>query len=139
MANLLATRIGTKQLDYPAIPNKLAYPVAAGVKLYAGLIGALNAAGFLDYPAAGSTFAAGVIDKDVDNTNGTAGAVTCDLRRGCFLFDQGAGTAITIADRFKDCYLSDNHSVSIADQSKGFGGVIYDVDASGIWVRLGKV
>jgi len=137
MADLTASR-NTKQLDYPAIPNKLAYPAAAAVKLFAGTIGALNAAGFIATPGTGSTFAVGVIDKDVDNTTGAAGAKVVEFRRGVFPFEQ-TGTAITIADRFKTCYLADNHTVAIADQTKGVAGIIYDVDATGVWVRLGVI
>ncbi len=67
------------------------------------------------------------------------GARTVSVRRGCFLFaNSGAADAITIADTGKSCFVVDDQTVAKTsnDSARSAAGIIFDVDASGVWVEI---
>ncbi len=58
------------------------------------------------------------------------------VEEGCFAFD---GSGISNADIGRTVYLGDDHTVSLAAGTNGIvAGVVYDVDAEGVWIVVGR-
>jgi len=114
--------------------------VAAGVKIFAGAIVALNATGFATPGATSTTLKAlGRAEEQVDNTGGADGAVTVKVRRGLFRFaNSAAADEITAADIGNDCYIVDDQTVAKTSgtSTRSIAGKIRDVDALGVWVEF---
>ncbi|HBO4355093.1 TPA: hypothetical protein L4U31_002851 [Pseudomonas aeruginosa] len=115
-------------------------PLAAGVKIYAGSLYCLNAAG---YAVPGSTSATlkarGRAEETVDNTGGAAGAASIEGRRGCFQYANSTSTdEITRADIGAQCYVVDDQTVAktSATNTRSVAGAILDVDSNGVWVEI---
>lgn len=130
----------TKERDTQAREvNFLPAPLAADVKVYAGGLGALDASGNLTPGAAATTLKkSGRIRATVDNTGGSAGAVSGDIELGCFRWDNSTSTdAITRADIGSNCYIVDDQTVAKTNgtNTRSVAGQIIDVDAGGVWVR----
>lgn len=120
--------------------DMLVLPVAASTKIFAGSLVAINASG---YAVPGSTSTtlkgAGRAEQAVDNSGGSAGALTVEVRKGVFLFGNSASAdLITIADIGNDCYIVDDQTVAKTNGSatRSVAGKIFDVDASGVWVKF---
>lgn len=115
-------------------------PVAAGVKLYKGAIVAMNAAGYAVPGATATTLvAAGRSEDEIDNSSGAAGDKKVNIRRGIFLYaNSGGGDAITIADRYKQCYLVDDQTVAKTDGTgtRSRAGMVVNVEPAGVWVNI---
>lgn len=130
----------TKDRDTKEKGGKTIYavPVAAGVKILAGALVALNAAGFATPGAIATTLKGfGRAEEAVDNTGGSNGAVSITVRRGVFLYANSASAdAITRADIKNDCYIVDDQTVAKthATNTRSVAGKIDDVDATGVWV-----
>lgn len=115
-------------------------PLAASVKAYAGALLMRNAAGYL---VAGQT-ATGLVgvgrsEAQVDNGSGSAGDLSVAYRPGCFRFaNSAAADEVTIADIGELAYAVDDQTVAKTDgtASRSPAGVIEDVDAQGVWIRL---
>lgn len=127
------TRAGTEFVD----------PVAANVKIHAGGIVLLNAAGDAIPGQGGNAFhVRGIAQEAVDNTGGLAGAKTVKTRRGqVWRFKNSAGDdLITRADIGKTCYVVDDEAVSKTNNPDGAtrtaAGVVRDVEAAGVWVEI---
>ncbi len=120
--------------DYRAIP------AAAGVLLYAGAMGAVNAAGFLvPMSTALGLKGAGRIEQRIDNTGGAAGAQTAQVYAGIHRYDNSAAAdALTKADINSDCYGVDDQTVAktSATNTRSVAGKVFDVDADGVWVKF---
>lgn len=114
------------------------FPVAAGVKIYAGAQVAINAAGYA-VPMSVSTTLKGVgrAERRADNTNGAAGAISVEVEFGTFRYANSTSTdAITQADIGSTCYGVDDQTVAKTNggSTRSPAGTIYDVDAQGVWV-----
>ena len=114
--------------------------VAATAVCYAGGIAVLNATG---YSTPGTTatglIADGVYQETVDNSGGADGAVTVNVVKGVFRFNNSAAAdAIAIAQIGDTCYIVDDQTVAKTDGtgSRSSAGTIVDVDASGVWVKF---
>jgi hypothetical protein len=85
------------------------YPVAANTKIYAGSLVCVNAAGYAAPAADTSGFHfAGVAMEQVDNTGGSDGAKTVNLRRaGVFEFDAASITPAMVGTAM---YAADDHT-----------------------------
>ena len=58
------------------------------------------------------------------------------VEEGCFAYD---GTGITNADIGKTVYVVDDQTVSLSAGTNGvIAGTIFDVDAEGVWVAIGR-
>ncbi|MGY5789060.1 hypothetical protein ACXHXM_02015 len=118
--------------------GKRVLQVAAGAKLYAGALVALNAAGYLvPFSVATTLKSIGRNERLVDNTNGGNGAVSAEAKGGTFRFaNSAAGDLITAADIGSDCYGVDDQTVAKTNggATRSVAGKIYDVDAQGVWV-----
>lgn len=116
-------------------------PVAANTKIFAGTIVCLNAAGnAIPGATAVGLVVRGRANGVVDNSAGIAGAVRVDSTPGVFPFaNSAAGDAITRAEIGDDAYLVDDQTVAKTNggATRSIAGKIVDVDAKGVWVRIG--
>jgi hypothetical protein len=124
--------------------ESLSIPVAASTTIYKGTIVAINSAGNA-IPALGTTFGLRVIGRasaTADNASGAAAAINVDVERGCFRWNNSAGTgAITAAaDIGKPAFCVDDNTVSRIDSGiRSRVGIVVDVDSSGVWVDTTRV
>jgi len=116
-------------------------PVAAATKIFAGSMYALSATGFA-VPAgtAGSGIARAVCQTQADNSAGADGDINANGETGVFQFANSASTdLIARTDIGATCYIADDNTVAKTDNSgaRKAAGEIVDVDANGVWVRVG--
>lgn len=118
-------------------------PLAANAKIYSGaLVCRDTAASGFGKPGAVSTTlkAIGVAQRRADNTGGANGDVSVEVRRGPWRFkNSAAGDAITAADIGGTAYIVDDETVAKTNgtNTRSAAGRIDDVDANGVWVRVG--
>lgn len=116
------------------------FPVAAGTKIYAGALVAMNSAGYATKGAVSTTLrGVGVAEEQVDNSAGSNGDKRVKVRRGTFRFaNSSSGDAITLADVGSDCYIVDDQTVAKTNGSntRSIAGKVSDVDAQGVWVEF---
>ena len=106
--------------------------------LYAGTLVSLLTATGLAVP--GGTASSGRVVGVATETITGDGVKATDLERGIFQFANSASTdLIAKADIGATCYVVDNQTVAKTDNSgaRKAAGVIVDVDANGVWVRIG--
>lgn len=120
----------------------LSLAVAAATQIWAGGMVSVLADGTGAVPAgtASSGRAAGVATQNVDNTDGADGDLNVTVERGCFRFaNSAAADEITIADVGEVCYVVDDETVALTDDSgnRVVAGAIVDVDDQGVWVEVG--
>ena len=128
----------TKDRGTPQRANDLrSDPMAAAVKIYAGAIVMLNAAGeALPGTAATGLTPRGVAQAQVDNSAGIAGDQSITSRNGCHRFLNDA--SITRADIGATAYVVDDETVANSDGggTRSALGTIVDVEAVGVWVDI---
>jgi hypothetical protein len=129
------------------------YPIEANSNVYLGGMAALNAAGNA-VPASATTTTAnplkvigraervhnGIPGENALNNPGAAGAISLDVRKGVFLYDQD--NSIAAAQVGQVCFALDDHTVTAADRASGAGvqqyaaaGQVVAIDPSGqVWV-----
>jgi hypothetical protein len=113
------------------------HPVLGNVKIYAGALVVLSATGFA---APGSTalalIAVGRAAEEVDNTGGADGALTVRVERGTFQW--GNDASINRTHIGKTAYIVDDQTVAATDGAgtRSAAGLIVDVDADGVWVKI---
>lgn len=117
------------------------YPMLAGTVIYAGSIACLNAAGWAVPGAVATTLiAAGRAEARADNSSGANGGTRVKVRPGVFRFDNSAAAdEITQAEIGDACFIVDDQTVAKTDgaASRSKAGTIVQVDALGVWVRIG--
>lgn len=132
----LAADRNTKRRDGSAM--NLA--VAASTIIYAGSLVCRNASGNAVPGSVATTLKAlGVADQRVDNSAGSAGAKSVQIRKGVFCFaNSSAGDLIAIADIGNDCYIVDDQTVAKTNggSTRSIAGKVFDVDAGGVWVQF---
>lgn len=114
------------------------FPVKAGVHIFAGTLVAVGATG-LAQPAAD---AAGLLVKgralaEVDNRNGDDGALEIAVGLGIHRYANSATHALARAGlpAATVAYVENDQTVGSAVGSHGIAaGLVYDVDADGVWV-----
>lgn len=131
----------TKERDTKKKPGlRFTAPVAASVKIYAGALVARDDSGNLTPGAVATTLKkGGRALETVDNSDGSAGDLTCDYEMGCFPYNNSAGgDEITKADIGNDCYIVDDETVAKTSDtdSRSVAGEIVDVDGYGVWVMF---
>lgn len=135
------TERNTKKLGSSSEPEVLSLPVAAATSILKGTIVCDNGSGYATPGVTSTTLiVVGIADESVDNSGGAAGALSVPVRRGCFrLENSSAGDAIAIAERFDECWLVDNQTVAKTNggATRVRAGIIFDVDAYGVWVLCG--
>ena len=115
--------------------------VAANAVIHAGGLTCQNAAGFAVLEATAANLVA--LGRAEESAVGTAtnGQTQVRVRSGIFRFrNSGGGDAITIANRGADCFVVDDEQVALTNggNTRSRAGVIHDVDAQGVWVRIGR-
>lgn len=121
--------------------DQQAHSVLAATLIYAGALVCLNAAGWA-IPGATATglIAIGRADERADNSAGANGDIKAKVRSGVFRFENSASAdLITQAEIGDDCYIVDDQTVAKTDGSstRSVAGKIVQVDAQGVWVRVG--
>lgn len=121
-------RAGTK---LSVVPNSAA-------AIYAGtMVTLLTATGLA---VAGGTASAGPVVGVATETIVGDGVTATNLETGVFQFaNSGSTDAIAKANIGSLCYVVDNQTVALTDNSgaRQIAGRIVDVDANGVWVRIG--
>jgi hypothetical protein len=117
------------------------HPVLAATKIFAGALVVLDANGYAK-PAATATglIVAGVAQAPADNSAGASGAVNVRAKAGVFRFaNSAAGDAIAAAEIGDDAYIADDQTVAKTNGggTRSVAGKIVQVDAQGVWVRVG--
>ena len=109
--------------------------LTAGGTIYEGGMVAVNGSGAA--VAASDTSGLRVIGR-AENSAVSGGTVK--IRMGVFGWDNDTTNAVAATDVGKLCYVVDDHTVSIDDQSNGVvAGVVKDVDADGVHVAHGPI
>lgn len=117
-------------------------PVKGATKINAGAMVAINASN-LAIPAAATPATLATIgraEQNVDNSAGADGDQSVEVGAGCFQYgNSAAGDLIAKKDIGKPCYVIDDQTVALTDNSgaRPAAGLIFDVDANGVWVRFG--
>ncbi|MEL7754009.1 hypothetical protein VO57_008850 [Citromicrobium bathyomarinum] len=114
-------------------------PAAASL-IYAGALVMRNAAGYVTKGAtATGSVGVGRAEQRVDNSGGSAGDLSVNVRPGTFRFNNSASTdAITIAEIGDVCFIVDDETVAKTDGSgtRSPAGFVADIDDQGVWVRF---
>lgn len=110
-------------------------PVAAGYRIYAGAMVAINSSGFAT-PAhqSGAQYTAGVAQHAVNSNGSTNGALTVRVCRLPHQFANATSYRITRADIGFTCYVSDDQTVGKSGAGSVRAGRVVDVDDGGVWV-----
>ena len=110
------------------------FAMATSATIYAGTGVAIGSDGKVVHASqSGALYTLGVAQETF--VSAAAGQLI-STGEGIFRMANAAGHLLTIANRFGPCYWSDDQSVG-TDSSKLVAGVVYDVDASGVWVIMG--
>lgn len=113
--------------------------VAAGAKIYAGALVALDADGYA-MPGATATTLKGLgrAERQADNTSGQDGDLSVEVTKGVFRFANDAADAVTASHRGSSCYIVDDESVAGNDGAgtRSVAGTVFDVDSDGVWVKF---
>ena len=121
--------------------DDFADPVKAATKIFAGSLVCLDAAGWAVPGSVATTLIArGMAKGTVDNTAGANGALNVDVERGVFRFaNSAAGDLIARTEIGKDVFIVDDQTVAKTNggATRSIAGKVVDVDANGVWVRVG--
>lgn len=113
------------------------FGVAAGVRIYAGSIIALNPNGFAipGKTATGLTYA-GCAEESVDNTSGSDGAVSVKVHRNR-AFKWASDGTVTQSRLLKPAFIVDDATVSTTDGSgtRSAAGLVVGIDSDGVWIE----
>lgn len=119
----------------------LVLPMAAAVKIYAGSLVAIDAAGNAQ-PGATATGlkVVGRAEEQVDNSSGAAGGQKVTIRRGVFKFENDPSDPVTVAALLEDCYIVDDQMVAATNGSstRSRAGQVIQIDSDGVWVDTSK-
>ncbi|QPC44625.1 hypothetical protein HW532_19105 [Kaustia mangrovi] len=113
-----------------------------GVRIYAGSIVCLDATGHaVPGAAAADLTAAGRAEAHIDNRDGADADLRVPTRRGIFRFANDGADPVDRTHIGADCYVVDDQTVSAADGggTRSVAGPVVNIDALGVWVRLGVV
>lgn len=115
----------------------IAVPVAASTTIYAGSLVAANASGYAVPGSTATTLTAlGRAEETVANA-GSAGDKSVIVRRGkAFQFANDGGDAVVQADMGKNCYITDDQTVSHTSTGKSVAGTVMGLDSAGVWVWI---
>jgi len=112
--------------------------LGASQTIYQGSLLMRNASGHLIKGAvATGSFGAGRAESS--NVSVGAGVTVQPFREGVFRFaNSSAGDLIATANIGATCYIVDDQTVALTNgtNTRSPAGIIYDVDALGVWVRM---
>lgn len=111
------------------------YPLAAATVIYQGTLVALDASG--NAVAASDAAALRVVgraEETVDNSDGDAGDLTINAKRGVFKYANSGTNAVDADDKGKVCFVEDDQTVAETSTHKCKAGRVLDVEDDGVWV-----
>ncbi len=111
-------------------------PVAAAVKIHAGALVAVNAAGFTLPAVTTATRIRGVALVSADNTLGAAGDAFVEIERGAFLLANGTAAPVTRAHIGATVFVVDDNTVGSASAGTIAAGKCLDVLPEGVVVEI---
>jgi len=125
----------TPHKDGQLVPVK----VAADAVIFAGALVAANASGFAVPGSVAATLTyLGRADVAVDNTGGSNGDITVNVRRGLAFKWKNSGTdPVTQASLGKVCYIVDDETVAATHDTnaRSAAGIVIQLDSDGVWVE----
>lgn len=128
--------VSANQLITRADGCRKAFP-AAVANLYEGTLAFITAAGYLDDDTgSGANTFAGIVIRNVDNSAGSAGDLTCEAwRDGVFLL---TGTGFSQASVGRDAYATDNYAITAAPSASGvrIGKIVGYVSSTQVYVEI---
>ncbi len=130
----MAALTGPRTPDFKTIKSKL-LPLAAGEKALRGGMACLDTAAAAVRRGQVSTTLvnAGFFQDDLDNSaGGSSVLVQVKLHREIVIqyFDTITGSnAVTASNLFADCYIEDDHTVSMNSSGRSKAGRVWEVDA----------
>ena len=135
MTATTANRSTDEKSDSPIARTFPALPVAADTHIHQGVMVAINLSGYLvEASADPSLRVLGRSEEEVDNSGGSAGDLSCKVKRGIFGWTNSA-TTLAIADAHvgRTAYAVDNQTVALRNPTGTYpvAGRVYDVDADG--------
>lgn len=117
----------------------LPFALAAGVKIYAGALVCLNAAGFLVPGSTSTTLTyVGRADDFADNTGGADGAKVLTVRRRkAFKFVNYGADPLVQADLNKTVYIVDDQTVAKTNggNTRSAAGRLVGIEPDGVWIE----
>jgi hypothetical protein len=117
----------------------LPFKVAAGAKIFAGALVAINATGYAVPGATAATLTyLGRADQSVDNTAGADGDLIVLVRRGKPLKWANSGAdPVLQAGINKSCYIVDDQTVAATSDTgaRSAAGKVVGLDVDGVWVE----
>lgn len=117
----------------------LVLPVKSNTKIFEGSLIVLDETGYaIPGKKAAGLLAAGRAEEFVDNTGtgGSNGAKTVKVRRGVFKFNNDDAEPVTAQDLLKDCYISDDETVTMLTTGTSKAGKIIGLEGSEVLVEI---
>jgi len=116
----------------------LRIPAAAGELLVECTMAVINGDGYAETATQATGLQiAGCVQRWCDNRTGADGAVSVDIKRGTFVWEND-GT-IHETDILKKCYIKDGVTVSLTADGSSIAGTILAVEPDGITVDMTQV
>ena len=115
------------------------FGLSADAVVHQGGLAVLNGGFAEPMSVATGLVAVGMFLASANNTDGSDGDVLVEVEAGIFRFNNSAGAdEITAADIGSACYGVDDQTVAKTDDesARSAAGIIFDVDAQGVWVDL---
>jgi hypothetical protein len=129
----------TQDRNTPMRDGELVSAPVAAVKIFAGSLVAINAAGYATPGAVATTLKYfGRAEEQVDNSAGAAGDRSVLVRRGqAFKWLNHGADPVVQADLGANCYIVDDQTVAKTSggATRSVAGKVIQVDADGIWVE----
>lgn len=111
-------------------------PVAAGAVIYDGVMVAVENGFAIPAEKKEGLTVIGRAEQYADNTKGSDGDLTVNVKRGVFIWENATGEEkITAADIMENCYISDCFTVTKLQTGSSVAGKIVGVYADGIAVE----
>lgn len=119
--------------------NILVLPLAADTKIFDGALVAVTAEGYAVPGEKNANLkAAGRAETFADNTGGESGAVTVEVKRGVFIWDNDGAEAnkVTQAHILSECYILDDGTVTSVSEGTSVCGKVIAVLDDGVAVEI---
>jgi hypothetical protein len=143
MAALTAERdIPRKGAESTAVVPLITVPLKTGIKVWKGGIVCIdNTTGYgVTGTTATTLIAIGIATKTVDNTAGSSGALSVDVIRGLFPFNNSGGDLVVQTDFALKVYITDDNTVNHTSTGKSVAGVFFGFDENGLpLVQIGNL
>lgn len=104
-------------------------PVKADVVINEASLVALDANGFANEAAKGEGITViGRSEQYIDNSNGVDGAVTINVKRGVFVWNNDAANPVEEKDVMKQCYILDSNTVTMTSEANSVAGKVIGLE-----------